>query len=161
MTTHASQSWTLTGKVIHVDDGDTLTLLQPDRTKVHIRLSDIDATDTSHGRSRPGQPYSNAYRPSLVGLAGGQQATATYYERAVCTVFANGEDVNAKQLRRGLAWVYGANRTYVRNPNSTGTAARAQAEGVGLWSHKGPQTVPPWVWRRDCWKQQTCDDAGE
>ena len=27
---HAAQSWPMTGKVIHVDDGDTLTLLQSD-----------------------------------------------------------------------------------------------------------------------------------
>lgn len=165
-TAHAAQSWTLAGKVIHVDDGDTLTLLLPDNTKVHIRLSDIDAPETSHGRGRPGQPYSKASKQSLVGLAGGQQATATCYERdryerAVCTVFVNGQDVNAEQLRHGMAWVYGANRTYVRNPTSTATEAKAQAEGVGLWSHKGPQPVPPWVWRRDCWTQQACDGAGE
>lgn len=39
----AAQPWPMTGKVIHVEDGDTLTILQSDFSKVSVRLSDIDA----------------------------------------------------------------------------------------------------------------------
>lgn len=163
---HAAQSWPMTGKVIHVEDGDTLTLLQSDYSKVSVRLSDIDAPETSHGRARPGQPYSQASKQSLLALAGGQQATATCYERdrwerPVCTVFINGQDVNAEQLRRGMAWMNRVNRTYVRNPQSVAIEAQAQAAGIGLWSAHGPSPVQPWVWRRDCWKNQACDGKGE
>lgn len=162
----AADSWPMEGKVIHVEDGDTLTILQGDFTKVSVRLSDIDAPETSHGRGRPGQPYSQASKQSLVTLARGQQALATCYERdrwqrPVCTVFIHGLDVNAVQLRRGMAWVNRVNRAYVRNSQSVATEAQAQAAGIGLWSVHGPRPVPPWVWRRDCWKNQACDGAGE
>lgn len=155
----------MAGKVVHVGDGDTLTLLQSDYSKVSVRLSDIDAPETSHGWSRPGQPYSQASKQSLVALAGGQQATATCYERdrwkrPVCTVFINGQDVNTDQLRRGMAWVNRVNRAYVRNPQSAAVEAQAQAAGVGLWSGHGQRPTPPWEWRRECWKNQVCDGSG-
>lgn len=162
----AAQPWPMAGKVIHVEDGDTLTILQSDFSKVSVRLSDIDAPETSHGRGRPGQPYSQASKQSLAALARGQQATANCFERdrwerPVCTVFVNGQDVNAEQLRRGMAWVNRVNRAYVRNAQSVATEAQAQAAGVGLWSAHGPKPVPPWQWRRDCWKNQACEGAGE
>ena len=149
-----------------VEDGDTLTLLQSDYSKVSVRLSDIDAPETSHGRGRPGQPYSQASKQSLLALAGGQQATATCYERdrwerPVCTVFINGQDVNAEQLRRGMAWVSRINRAYVRNPLSAASESQAKAAQLGLWSTQGPRPVPPWEWRRDCWKNKVCDGAGD
>lgn len=162
----AAQPWQMVGKVIHVEDGDTLTILQSDYSKVSLRLSDIDAPETSHGRSKPGQPYSEASKQSLAALARGQQATATCYEsdhweRPVCTVFINGQDVNAEQLRRGMAWMNRVNRTYVRNPQSAATEAKARAAGVGIWSAQGPRPVPPWDWRRDCWKKQVCYGAAD
>lgn len=53
------------------------------------------------------------------------------------------------------------NRAYVRNAQSVATEAQAQAAGIGLWSANGPRPVQPWVWRRDCWKNQACDGKGE
>ncbi len=162
----AAQPWPMEGKVIHVEDGDTLTILQSDYSKVSVRLSDIDAPETSHGRGRSGQPYSQASKQSLVALVRSQQVTATCYERdrwdrPVCTVLINGQNVNAEQLRRGMAWVNRVNRAYVRNPQSTAIEAQARAAGVGLWSAQGPRPVPPWEWRRDCWKNKVCHGAGE
>ena len=72
--------WSLTGKVIHVDDGDSLTILQADFSKTTVRLSDIDSPEGGHGLGRPGQPFSQAAKQSLVALAKGQNATATCYE---------------------------------------------------------------------------------
>lgn len=105
----AAQPWTIEGKVVYVDDGDTLILLQADKSKASIRLSDIDAPEVSHGQGRPGQPFSDQSRKSLTEMARGAQASATCYERdrydrLVCTVFVNGQDLNAEQVRRGMAW---------------------------------------------------------
>ena len=91
----AAQPWTIEGKVVYVDDGDTLILLQADKSKASIRLSDIDAPEVSHGQGRPGQPFSDQSRKSLTEMARGAQASATCYERdryerLVCTVFVNG-----------------------------------------------------------------------
>lgn len=157
--------WTLTGKVVHVDDGDTLVLLLADRTRVTVRLSDLDAPERSHFRSRPGQPFGEASKQSLLALAKGQEAQATCYEldrweRAVCTIHVHGQDVNAEQLRRGMAWVNGASRRYVRNPQSYSIAAQAQAAKLGLWAGQGEQKpVAPWEWRKRCWAGKSCDGA--
>lgn len=160
-----AQAWELEGKVIRVEDGDTLTLLTVDHARETVRLSDIDAPETSHGRNRPGQPYSQVSKRSLAALAGGRQAVARCYERdrwqrQVCTVFVDGQDVSAEQLRRGMAWVNNANPRYVRDPRSFELQAQAQRAGVGLWAAGGPSPIPPWEWRRSCWAgQDKCPDS--
>lgn len=163
---HAAVPWSEAGKVIHVEDGDTLILLQSDYSRASIRLSDIDAPETYHGGGRPGQPYSQASKQSLVSLANGQQASATCYERdryerLVCTVFVNGLNVNAEQLRRGMAWANDASRRYVRNPQTYALEAEAKAAGAGLWSARSPRPVPPWEWRQQCWKFKACVGSGD
>lgn len=160
------QQWPMVGKVIYVSDGDTLTILQSDFSKLSVRLSDIDAPETSHGNHRPGQPYSQASKQSLSELAKGKQASATCYEfdrheRPVCTVLVNGQNVNAEQLRRGMAWANHASRRYVRDPQTYTLEAQAKAAGLGLWSSQGPLPVPPWEWRRQCWTNKACTGAGE
>ena len=54
----AAEAWKLDGKVIHVEDGDTLTIMLDDHSKYSIRLTDIDAPETSHGPRKLGQPFS-------------------------------------------------------------------------------------------------------
>ena len=162
----AQQPWEMSGKVIYVDDGDTLTILKSDTSRVSIRFSDIDAPETAHGQARPGQPFSNASKRSLEALAKGQQATVTCYEydswqRAVCTVYVNGLNVNAEQLRRGMAWANRASKHYVRFPQSYELEAQAKSSGLGLWSAQAPRPVPPWEWRRQCWKLKICAVTGE
>ncbi len=163
--THAAGYWTITGKVIDVEDGDTLTILRSDHSRVAIRLSDIDAPEKSHGHRKPGQPFSRASKKSLASLAWGKEADLRCYEydrwdRPVCTVFIDGKDVNLEQLRLGMAWVNGVKKEYVRNPLSVDAHAKAREASIGLWSSK-EKAVEPWVWRRVCWKNQSCDGAGD
>ena len=54
-----TSTYTLTGKVVQVSDGDTINLLI-DRETHRIRLASIDAPETAHGSSRPGQPFGEA-----------------------------------------------------------------------------------------------------
>lgn len=159
----AASSWMLVGKVIHVDDGDTLVMLQPDLSRVSIRLSDIDAPEISHGTGRPGQPFSRASQQSLIALTLGQTATAKCYEedrwrRPVCTVHVAGIDVNAEQLRKGMAWANRANRRYVRDANSFELEALAKRDAIGIWSGGG-QAAAPWEWRQQCWKLGACQGS--
>lgn len=159
---HAKDNpWVMDGKVIYVPDGDTLTLLLLDQSKVSIRLSDIDAPETSHGHKKPGQPFSQASKKSLTDLAKGKNAQAhcfeiDSYKRPVCRVLVDGVNVNAEQLLRGMAWANAASRRYVRDPHSFEYESRAKAAGLGLWSLNERSPVPPWVWRRDCWKLNHC-----
>jgi endonuclease YncB( thermonuclease family) len=135
------------GKVIGVADGDTLTLLDSNRTRHRIRLDGIDAPERS-------QPYGQRARQSLASLAHGRTAQAhcgkvDRYGRAVCRVTVDGVDVGLEQIRRGFAWHY---VRYANEQPETERSAYAQAEraarssGAGLWSYRDP--TPPWDFRR-------------
>ena len=136
----------LSGKVIHVADGDTITILDSSNQHLKIRLSGIDAPEKA-------KAYGQRSKEHLSGLVQGQQvivetAKKDKYGRHVGHVLINGQDVNLEQLRAGLAWYY---REYEREltPDLQKNYALAEAEAkdarMGLWSDAQP--VPPWQWR--------------
>jgi endonuclease YncB( thermonuclease family) len=139
---------TITGTVVSIADGDTLTLLDATRTQHKIRLAGIDAPEKA-------QPYGNVSRQNLGKLAFQKRADAECgkrdrYGRWVCTVYVSGKDVNLAQLEAGLAWWY---RKYAPEQSPGQRAAYEAAEAaahagrVGLWQDNNP--VPPWEWRRN------------
>jgi len=50
----------ITGRVVAVHDGDTVTLLDRSNTQHRIRLAQIDAPEIGHGKGDPGQPFGKA-----------------------------------------------------------------------------------------------------
>lgn len=152
----------LQGRVIHVEDGDSVVLLLRDYSKIKVRLSDIDAPESARGKSRPGQPFSRNSKESLSQLVLGEAVSADCYEtdryrRQVCRIFFNGADVNAEQVRRGWAWANRAQKRYVRDPKFFGLEDDARARRRGLWAAT-QQPVAPWEWRKACWKKGECDE---
>ena len=65
-TGYAANSRTLVAKVERVSDGDTITALTSEGTKLRIRLLGIDAPEIPHGK-KPGQPYGEEARDYLAG----------------------------------------------------------------------------------------------
>jgi len=137
---------TLTGKVIHIADGDTITILDSSNQQLKIRLGGIDAPEKT-------QAYGQRSKEHLSGLVQGQQVIVETskkdkYGRHVGHVLVNDQDVNLEQLRAGLAWYY---RQYERElstdlrKNYALAEAEAKEERMGLWSDAQP--VPPWKWR--------------
>ncbi len=160
----------IAGKVIHVDDGDTLTLLAGDKSWRVIRLSDIDAPEVGHGSKRPGQPYGRQAADFLRNLALGKQARSTCYDvdrrmrddgtmrdRYVCKVFVDGIDANLAMIDAGLAMAERQNKRYVRDPATYAHEDAARAKRRGLWAQ--PVVVAPWEWRRGCWQSGRCGGA--
>lgn len=156
----------LAGEVIRVADGDTLTIRDAAGRQWVIRLTDIDAPELGHGRSRPGQPYARAARDYLRDAAQGRQATAECYdvdrrhsrERHVCRVFVDGRDLSVAMLDAGLAMVQGISPRYVRDGRAHELERRARANRRGLWTQ--PVPVLPWEWRKKCWEKAQCSGAG-
>ena len=146
---HAQFIFELQGQVAYVDDGDTL-ILHPNKQR--IRLAEIDAPETEHGTSRPGQPYGSASRAALVAMMPvGSDVTARCYERdahgrAVCRIFFNNIDISLEMVRLGHAHAY---REYVRDPRIIGAAEHAKSAQLGLWSFS--DAVYLQTWRRSCW----------
>lgn len=137
----ASIAANLTGRVVAVHDGDTLTLLA-DQKQIRIRLAEIDAPERK-------QAFGNRSRQSLHELCHGRAAQIKEegrdrYGRVIGQVTCAGTDANAEQVRRGMAWVYDQYST----PSSPlyGLQSEARASKRGLWADSNP--VAPWEYRR-------------
>ncbi|WP_180984193.1 thermonuclease family protein [Castellaniella caeni] len=151
-----ARAYTITGRVVHVADGDTLTVLVG-RARQRIRLASIDAPETGHGRERPGQPYGQAAKRALSALVAGKTLALTCYERDhygrdICDVpLPDGRLVSQVMVASGMAW---ANRQaggkYLRDASLPGREKSARDRRLGLWQRPG--AVAPWEWRSKCWK---------
>lgn len=135
-----AQAATITGRVVRVHDGDTITVLVG-RDQVRVRLARIDAPE------RPGQPYSSASRDALAALVAGKIVRVTYSQqdqwgRPIGEVDAGGINANTAQVRAGYAWVF---RKYNRDPVDRALEVQARLRRAGLWADPAP--TPPWEWR--------------
>ena len=144
-TAHAE---TITGRVVGVADGDTITVLDANKVQHKIRLSGIDAPEKK-------QPFGNRSKESLSALAfdktvNVETSKRDKYGRQIGKVLVDGRDVNLVQVERGMAWFY---RQYQReqslNDQRLYEAAEdaARASKRGLW--RDADQVSPWVWRHD------------
>ena len=128
----------LTGRVVSVHDGDSLTVLV-DRRQVKVRLAEIDAP-------KLGQPFGRRSRESLAEMCAGKAAVVAdqpnRYGLTIGRVACAGVDANAEQVRRGMAWVYDRYVTDHALYSIQDDALRARR---GLWAD--PQPIPPWKWR--------------
>ncbi len=136
---------TLTGQVVSITDGDTLTVLV-DKTQHKIRLYGIDAPER-------GQPFGTKARQLAGILAFGRIARVEVmdydrYGRLVGVVTVPGDKrplvLNHELVRAGLAWHY---RKYAPKDK---TLAKLEAEARkakrGLWAD--PTPTPPWECRQ-------------
>lgn len=138
-----SQAETITGKVVGISDGDTLTLLTVGKRQVKVRLAEIDTPERA-------QPYGTRAQQQLSALAFGKQAELQVqdtdrYGRTVARVIVGGQDVNREMVLKGAAWVY---RAYNRDNSLLANEAEAKAQKRGLWALPEAERVPPWDWRK-------------
>ena len=99
------------GIVERVADGDTLTVITPNQTKLRIRMFGIDAPETPKGTKFPGQPYGKEAEAYLKQLVEGKRVKVEIYEvdrykRLLSTIFLDGKDINLAMIEAGLAEVY-------------------------------------------------------
>lgn len=128
------------GRVVGVQDGDTLTILDSARVQHRIRLAGIDAPEKS-------QAFGEAAKQSLARLVHGRQVEAhcpkrDRYGREVCSVFLGTRDVGLEQVRAGYAWWYREYaREQTRDDRVVYEAAEAEARQArrGLWDDPAPQ----------------------
>ena len=139
---------TITGQVVGVADGDTITVLDVDKVQHKIRLAGIDAPEKK-------QPFGNRSKESLSDLVFDKTVNVETekrdrYGRQIGKVLVNGQDVNLVQVERGMAWFY---RQYQReqSPNDRrlyeAAEDAAKAGKRGLWRDTEP--VPPWDFRHN------------
>ncbi len=152
----AAHADTLTGRVVGVADGDTITVLDADRQQHKVRLGGIDAPEKA-------QPFGQKSKEALSRLVFNKNVRVEWekrdkYRRIVGKVWVQPEDcptcpmtldAGHAQITVGLAWWY---RKYANEQLSQDrgqyefSEQEAKAKRVGLWSEAEP--VPPWDWRR-------------
>jgi len=148
----AAEAATLSGRVVGVHDGDTITVLDANRTQYKIRLAGIDAPESK-------QAFGNRSKQNLSDLVFGKDVAVEWdkrdrYQRVVGVVLVDGHDVNLEQVRAGMAWWY---RQYAKEqiPDDRRLYELAENEARaakrGLWADANP--MPPWEWRRSQRKQ--------
>ena len=138
---------TLTGRVVGVSDGDTITVLTEAREQYRIRLQGIDAPESK-------QAFGNVSKRSLSDLVFTKTVEVHFdkedrYGRILGVVYAAGLDVNLAMVSKGMAWHY---KHYQRDQTPHERRLYAQAEddarasGLGLW--RDPHAIAPWDFRR-------------
>jgi len=142
----SAQQPTITGKVVAVEDGDILTVLDAEKRQHKIRLDGIDAPESA-------QAFADKARQSLSDLVRGKTVTVassrvTRNGWIVGKVTLDGKDINLEQIRRGSAWFY---RKYANDLSHADARiyelaeSEARDKGRGLWASPGP--IPPWELR--------------
>lgn len=141
----AATAHAFSGKVIHIADGDTITVLAEGHRQVKIRLYGIDCPEKR-------QAFGNRAKQHMGRLVGGQTVEVEdlgtdRYGRTLGIVRSpDGTNVNRQMIATGMAWVY---RQYCTRPECGEWMRKekeARAAGHGLWAD--PVAVPPWTWRK-------------
>lgn len=147
---------TLTGRVVYVSDGDSVTVLDASRTQHKVRLAGIDAPEKGQAFGRRAGEY-------LALLVKGKEVTVTWekidrYQRKVgkvmvtppdCPTCAHTLDANLAMVTVGLAWHY---KAYAKEQSAEDrerydfAEREARARRAGLWHDQDP--TPPWEWRK-------------
>jgi endonuclease YncB( thermonuclease family) len=142
----ASADEIIRAKAVSIVDGDSISAVI-NQEMVRVRLAGVDAPEGN-------QPFAIDSRKSLHELCFWVEAELSsiskdYYGRMLAKVKCNGVNVNAEQVRRGMAWV--ADQA-VKDRELVQLQEEARAAKRGLWSYESP--VPPWEWHSRGWHSQ-------
>jgi endonuclease YncB( thermonuclease family) len=155
-----AQAKILTGRVVKISDGDTLTVLDESKRQHKVRLVGIDAPERK-------QAFGTVSRQNLADLVFGKKVAVEWskqdrYQRVLGKVQLNGQDINLKQIKAGLAWHY---KRYDKDQRLADRQLYAEAQkaaslkGIGLWSDPAP--VAPWDFRYKKPAPSVADEACE
>ena len=137
----ALSAQTLQGKVVHVADGDTITILDSTNIQNKVRLNKIDAPEKK-------QAFGEVSRKHLASMVAGNVVKVEWtkkdkYGRILGDISIGTTNVNLRMVQDGLAWHY-------KHFDNTSEFAHAELEArekkLGLWSNANP--VEPWNFRK-------------
>lgn len=139
--TTALFSVNITGKVISVQDGDTIEILNNKQT-YRIRLNGIDCPEKK-------QDFGNRSKQFTSDQCFGLIVTAIVtdqdrYGRYIADIILpNGKVLNEELVKAGLAWHY---KQYSKSNRLATLERDARENKRGLWSLINP--IPPWEFRK-------------
>jgi endonuclease YncB( thermonuclease family) len=133
----------LTGQVVVVHDGDTLTV-QSGSFVYKVRLSDVDAPEMGQVFGKQARQYTE--QMVLGSWVRVNVALIDRHGRRVGEVIVeDGWVLNEELVHAGFAWYYRVHP--VRNDRLQKLEQYAFSKKLGLWVEKDP--LPPWEFRRE------------
>ena len=134
---------TISGKVVSVTDGDTITVLDSSNTQHKIRIYGVDCPENH-------QDYGQKAKQFTSDLVFGKTVEIKImdtdrYGRTVGIVNIDSKSLNAELIINGMAWFYGqyCKASFCSQWNQYQEEARSRK--IGLWSMQNP--IPPWEFR--------------
>jgi len=146
------QAWS--GEVVHVADGDTITVLRGGK-RVKVRLYGIDTPEKSQWYGQNAKTFTSAQVFGKVVEI--QEIDVDRYGRVVGLVSVGDLILNRHLVTYGYAWVY---HRYCKKPfcsEWSRVEAEARSEKRGLW--KDPNAIPPWEYRHSKRKNRSRQPA--
>lgn len=131
---------TLTGKVVSVYDGDTITVLEG-TTQHKIRFEGIDTPESK-------QPFGTRAKQAMSKMVFGKEVRVEWsnkdrYGRTLGHVYVNGMWTNLEMIQQGMAWHY---KQYSKDQRLAKAEIKAKESKLGIWS--APNAIAPWDWRK-------------
>ena len=129
------------GTVVGVTDGDTVTVLDGNKTTHKVRLKHIDAPERRQDFGTQAKKYlsSQVFNKSVRV----HWSEKDRYQRTLGDIFVGDQWINKDMVSSGFAWHY---RQYSDDAQVAAAERRARDQKVGLWSHA--DAIAPWDFRR-------------
>jgi len=133
---------TITGRIVKVSDGDTVTLLTKDNQQIKVRLEGIDAPEKR-------QDFGNMATLCVRQLCEGKTVTVIKtgtdrYNRVLGILYVDNLIINEYLVRQGLAWHY---KQFNKSHRLDSLEKLARKEKLNIWSLPNP--IPPWEYRKN------------
>lgn len=130
---------TITGRVVGISDGDTVTILDTFSTQYKVRLMGIDAPEKK-------QEFGSKAKKHLSDLIFGKIVTVEWfkrdrYNRILGKVLIDGRDVNLEQIRAGYAWHfkrYQEDQSPIDRKLYSDAEEESRRNRIGLWIDPSP-----------------------
>ena len=143
----------LTGRIVGISDGDTVTLLDANKRQYKIRLTGIDAPEKKMSFGQ----RSKEHLSDLIFSKDVQVETEKLdrYGRTLGKIWLDRKDINLAMINAGLAWHYKKYQKYQKYQKDQSRSDRllyahaedqARQQRIGLW--RDPNPTPPWEWRK-------------
>jgi endonuclease YncB( thermonuclease family) len=140
----AGQVKTITGTVVKISDGDTITISDVLQTKTKVRFYGIDAPESK-------QAFGQEAKFFLDAIIGGKKVDVVVYDidrygRSVGIVMCSGKNINKEMVKSGYAWVYAQYHKLPDRNEWLNLQESAKAQKIGLWQNEN--CTAPWAWRK-------------
>jgi endonuclease YncB( thermonuclease family) len=142
---HASshQGDNVEGRVIKITDGDKVTIMLPDGSKLKVELAGIDAPE----KNQPHYQIANQALSDKIFTEDVRVEVESWKRSSLVVgkIVLDGEYVNSWMVAEGHAWAYPQGS---ENPELMEIQMISKASARGIWALSDIERVPPWEWRQ-------------